>query len=124
MKNKKIFDSFKNALDGIIHTIKSERNMKIHLIAATVVIIASFLLKLSKVEFFIVCLCIALVIICELFNTAIEVMTDIIVDVYHPKAKIVKDVSAGAVFISALISIIVAYFVFFDKIVNLILKNI
>ena len=58
---------------------------------------------------------IALVIICELFNTAVEGIVDVIVDVYHPKAKIIKDVAAGAVLVSAFVSMLVGYFIFFDK---------
>ncbi|MCX7923513.1 MAG: diacylglycerol kinase [Clostridia bacterium] len=116
MKNKNLIDSFNNAISGIVYAIKNERNIKIHVTAAIAILILSLFYELTKIEFLIVCLTIGAVIVCELFNTAIEVMVDIIVDVYHPKAKIVKDVAAGAVLISAFVSLIVAYFIFFDKI--------
>lgn len=116
MKNKSLVDSFNNALSGIIATVRSERNMKIHLTAAALVLILSLFYDLTRVEFVIICITIAIVIICELFNTAIEVIIDTVIDVYHPKAKIVKDTAAGAVFISALLSLITAYMIFFDRV--------
>lgn len=116
MKNKSLIDSFNNALSGIISTVRSERNMKIHLTAAALVLILSLFYDLTRIEFVIVCITIAIVLICELFNTAIEVIIDTVIDVYHPKAKIVKDTAAGAVFISALLSLITAYMIFFDRV--------
>lgn len=118
MKNSNIIQSFNNAINGIIYTIRTERNMKFHIFAAVAVLLLSLFFKLSRIEFLIVCMTISLVIICELFNTAVEVIVDIIVDVYHPKARIVKDVAAGAVLLSAFLSIIVAYFIFFDRVSN------
>ncbi len=116
MKNRTLIDSFNNALHGIIATVKSERNMKIHLTAAVLVLIMSLFYDLTRTEFIIICITIALVLICELFNTAIEVVIDTLIGIYHPKAKVVKDTAAAAVFISALLSIIVAYVIFFDRV--------
>ena len=116
MKNKKLTDSFNNALNGILLTCISERNMKIHITAAALVLILSLLYDLTRVEFLIICITIAVVIICELFNTAIEVIIDTLIGIYHPKAKIVKDTAAGAVFIAAGLSLLVAYFIFFDRV--------
>jgi diacylglycerol kinase (ATP) len=116
MKNRSLIDSFNNALNGIISTFKSERNMKIHIAATVLVLVLSLFYDLTRLEFIIVCIAIALVIICELLNTAIEVLTDTLIGIYHPRAKVGKDTAAGAVFISALLSIIVAYFIFFDRV--------
>ncbi len=116
MKNKNLIDSFNNAVNGIIAAIRSERNMKLHILAAAVVLIMSLFYNLTRVEFIIVCITIAIVIICELFNTAIEVVIDTIIGVYHPKAKLVKDTAAGAVFVSAILSVLVGYFIFFDRV--------
>lgn len=115
MKSKNLVDSFNNAINGLIHAIRNERNMKIHIATAVLVMLLSLFYGLTRSEFLIVCLTIALVIICELFNTAIEVIVNAITDVYHPKARIIKDVSAGAVLVSAFVSLIVAYFIFFDR---------
>lgn len=116
MKNRTLIDSFNNALNGIISTVKSERNMKIHLAAAILVLVMSLFYDLTRTEFILICITIALVIICELFNTAIEVIIDTLIGIYHPKAKVVKDTAAAAVFVSALLSVIVAYVIFFDRV--------
>lgn len=116
MKNRTLLDSFNNAINGIISTVRSERNMKIHLSAALIVLILSLFYDLTRIEFLIVCFTIAIVIICELFNTAIEVIIDTLIGIYHPKARVVKDTAAGAVFVSTLLSIVVGYFIFFDRV--------
>ncbi len=118
MKNKNLFESFKTAFQGIWHTFVNERNMKIHLAVAAVVLLLSLWLGVSKVELTVLFLTIAMVICFELINTAMEVMVNIIVDVYHPKAKIIKDVSAGAVFVSAIFSIIIGWIILGDKLIN------
>lgn len=116
MKNKNFIESFNNAVNGIISTIHTERNMKFHISTAFAVVVLSLFYELTRTEFLIVCLSVALVLVCELFNTAVELLVDIITDVYHPKAKIIKDTAAGAVLISALTALAVAYFVFFDRV--------
>lgn len=116
MKNKNLVDSFNNAVNGIISTVRSERNMKIHIATTTLVLLLSLFYDLTRNEFMIVCITIAIVIICELFNTAIEVVIDTLIGIYHPKAKVVKDTAAGAVFVAAVLSILVGYFIFFDRV--------
>lgn len=116
MKNKNWGDSFKNALSGIVYVIKAERNMKLHILAALVVALLSVSYKLDRIEALFVCLAIGSVIVCELFNTAIEVLVDLIVDSYNPRAKVIKDAAAGAVLVSAAVSAIVGYMIFIDKV--------
>ena len=116
MKSNNLVDSFNYAINGIISAVRSERNMKIHITAAALVLILSLFYDLTRNEFLIVCITIAIVIICELFNTAIEVIIDTLIGIYHPRAKLVKDMAAGAVFIAALLSILVGYFIFFDRV--------
>lgn len=118
MKNRNLMESFKTAFQGIWYTIIKERNMKIHLAAAAFVILLSLWLGVSEIEMAVLCLTIAIVICFELINTAMEVMVNIIVDVYHPKAKIIKDVSAGAVFVSALFSMAIGCIILGDKLLN------
>ena len=116
MKNKNLIESFNNAISGIIYAIKKERNMKVHITVAVLVMLMSLFYDLTRIEFLIICLTIAIVLICELFNTAVEIFVDTIIDVYHPKAKLVKDTAAGAVLVASFASLIVAYFIFFDRI--------
>ncbi len=118
MKNRNPIESFNNAFQGIWYTIVNERNMKIHLVIGAIVILLSLWVRVSKIEFTILCLTIAMVICFELINTAVEVVVNIIVDVYHPKAKIIKDVSAGAVFVSAIFSLVIGLLILGDKIIH------
>ena len=72
MKLKKLVDSFNHAIDGIIDTVRTQRNMKIHLIAALAVLLACFCFDISKIEFLALAVTITMVISAELINTAIE----------------------------------------------------
>lgn len=111
----RLIDSFNFAINGLISAVKTERNMKIHYAAAVIVLIVSLFFNLSRVEYIVLVLTIALVIISELFNTAVEKLVDLVTEEYHPLAKLVKDISAGAVLIAALTSVGVGYLIFFDK---------
>lgn len=116
MKKRNFIDSLNDAINGIIHTTKTQRNMRYHIIACILVLIASLSLKLTRYEVIFITTTITLVIFAELINTAIEAVVDIMVSDYHPKAKIAKDVSAGAVLVTAFNAIIVGYFIFVQKI--------
>lgn len=113
---RKMTDSFGHAIDGMIYCIKTQRNMRIHVLAAVTVMAASLFLRLSRVEIMILYLVIAFVIVCEMFNTAIEKAIDISIKEYNPLAKVSKDVAAGAVLVSALCSIAIGYLLFEDGI--------
>ena len=113
---KRLTDSFGHAIDGIIYCMKTQRNMRIHIAAAIMVMIASLFLRLSRTEIMILCLVIAFVIVCEMFNTAIEKAIDINIKEYNPLAKVSKDVAAGAVLVSAICSIVIGYLLFENKI--------
>jgi diacylglycerol kinase (ATP) len=119
MKIKKTLDSFNNAINGIIDTVRTERNMRIHLVAALGVLIACFCFDISKVEFLILALTISMVIAAELVNTAIEAAIDMTTNYYHPLAKVAKNAAAGAVLITAINALVVGYVIFWDKLSNL-----
>lgn len=116
LHNKNFLESWKNAVNGIIYGTTTQSNVKKQLIIIAVVLIASLFFNLSKVEFMCLIFACVLIIFAEMINTAIETVVDLYVDVYHPKAKIAKDVAAGAVVITALNAAVIAYFIFFDKI--------
>ncbi|MEF9992002.1 MAG: diacylglycerol kinase [Romboutsia sp.] len=123
MKPKKtrqgIVKAFNAAIEGILYTFKFERNMKIHYVLAIFVLIGSLFFELTKVEMLLLVFSITLVIISEMFNTAIEKTIDMITDEYHVLAKIAKDVAAGGVLIAALNSLVVGYILFYDKITEI-----
>ncbi len=114
--NSNFLDAWKNAIDGIIYATTTQRNIKIQLVLAVLVVIVSLFFDLDRAEFLCFLFTIILILFAEMVNTAIETVVDLYVDVYHPKAKIAKDVAAGGVVITAINAIIVAYFLFFDKI--------
>lgn len=115
-KNKNIANSFKYAIRGIITSLKEERNLKVHILIMILVIIAGIIYKISNLEWLICTILFGLVISAELFNTAIETTVDIAMPEINEKAKIAKDISAGAVLILAITSIIVGLIIFIPKI--------
>lgn len=116
VKSKKIINSFKYAIQGILTSFKTERNMKIHICIMILVIIAGILFKINKYEWIICVICFAIVIGGELFNTAIETVVDMVMPYKNEKAKIAKDVSAGAVLVLAMGAAIVGFIIFMPKI--------
>ncbi|MDR5586644.1 MULTISPECIES: diacylglycerol kinase [Clostridium] len=115
MKFKKVLDSFNNAINGIIETVRTERNMKIHLIVALLILIACFFFDVTKYEFLILAITITMVISAEIINTAIEAVIDLKANYYHPLAKIAKNAAAGAVLVTAINAVLVGYIIFWDK---------
>lgn len=115
-KRKKLINSFKYAFRGIITALKKEQNMKIHFTIAICVILAGIILKISVIEWIICLILIGLVISLELVNTALEQTVDIAMPEINEKAKIAKDVAAGAVLVSAIISAIIGLIIFIPKI--------
>ena len=118
MRNKKIINSFKYALEGIRTSFKSERNMKIHILAMTIVIALGIFFKLNKIEWCIITIAIVMVISAELFNTAIETVVDMVSPQKNPQAKLAKDIAAGAVLTLAIGAVIIGAIIFIPKIVT------
>lgn len=115
MKKGRFISSFNYAVQGIISVLKTEKNMKFHYLAAIAIIIISLFFDISSTEFMLMLFAIVLVVFAEMINTAIERTIDLVVQEYNPIAKYVKDVAAGAVLITAINAIVVAYLVFYDK---------
>ncbi len=115
MKKKTLIDSFNYAVSGIIIALKTEKNMRIHYLIAILVIALSLFFDFSRTEFLLLLFAISLVVVAEMVNTALERVVDLITEDYHPLARLVKDVAAGAVLIAAINSIVVGYLLFFDR---------
>ena len=118
MKKGGFIKSFNYAVQGIVSVLKTENNMKFHYLSALLTIFLSLFVDLSKLEFVYLFISISFVVVSEMFNTAIERTIDLIVQEYNPIAKYVKDVSAGAVLISAVNAIVCAYLLFYSKLAN------
>ncbi|WP_276879358.1 diacylglycerol kinase family protein [Bacteroides heparinolyticus] len=109
---KKQLYGFSYAWKGIRCCIGKEQNLSFHLIAAIIVVIAGFILSITKIEWTIVILCIGVVIAAELFNTAIERLVDLVSPQQHPIAGKVKDIAAGAVLVCAVTAAIIGLIIF------------
>ncbi|WP_323372943.1 diacylglycerol kinase [Tumebacillus lacus] len=119
LKQPKFTKSVSYAVEGMTHALTTQRNMRIHFAAAFAAMVLTLLLDVSKVEIVLIFFAIIWVIAAELFNTAIEAVVDLVTDDYHPLAKIAKDTAAAAVLIAAVHAVIVGFFVFFDKLLPL-----
>ncbi len=103
------------AIEGIIVFLKTQHNAWIHIVAAAIVVALGFILKINNTEWCLLSVAIALVMLTEMFNTAIEFLTDTVSPSYNPLAKKVKDVAAGAVLFAALAALIIGGIVFLPK---------
>ncbi len=121
-KNKKLINSFKCAIQGIIQAMKTERNVKIHITIMILVIISGIVFKIAKQEWITCIILFGLVISLELVNSAIETTVDIAMPEINEKAKNAKDIAAGAVLVSAISSAIIGLTIFIPKIIEFI-KN-
>lgn len=114
----KTLRSFRFAFKGLWQVGRFENNARVHLLATIIVIGAAFFLKVEKSEWLWLLASIALVWICETFNTAIEKLVDLVSPEYNETAGKVKDLSAGAVLIAASFSIVVALIIFLPKLIQ------
>lgn len=117
LKNKNFIDAWKKAFGGIWYAIKTQRNVKVQLVIAVIVIIASIYFKVTITEAMFLSFATMLVIITEVINTAIEEAVNLCTNKFHPLAKISKDVAAGAVVLAALNAVIIAIFIIVSKII-------
>ncbi|MBZ4686800.1 MAG: diacylglycerol kinase [Clostridia bacterium] len=113
--NRTRIESFKYAIEGIIYAFSTQRNLRIHFVFLILVHLFGVILKLAAVEWLAVVIVSFLVICLEMVNTAIEEVVNLCVKGYHLKAKVAKDVAAGAVFLAALCAVIVGLVIFLPK---------
>ena len=127
MKNHKyqaenFFKSQGHARNGIKLIFRNERNFRIDLIFAIVVVVAGFLFQVSHTDWIALSLVISMVFISETVNSAIEALCDTVSLEYKVNIKYAKDVSAGAVLVSAIVSVVTGLIVFLPYLVSFI-KN-
>ncbi len=111
-KEHDIIESFNYAIDGIFEAIRTEKHMKFHGFISVIAVIVSIFSEMSKYEILALILSITMVWVAELFNSSIEAIVDMITAQYHPLAKKAKDIAAGAVLITGINAIVVAYVIF------------
>jgi diacylglycerol kinase (ATP) len=111
-RSPSLFDSFNYATEGIIHALRTQRNLWIHFAIAAAVLVAAIGFGVSKLELIVLLLAITFVLVAELVNTAIEAAVDVASTSFDPMAKLAKDMAAGAVLVAALNAVAVGYLVF------------
>jgi len=113
-----VFDSFNNASEGIIHVLRTQRNMRIHFAVAFFVLIEALIVNVTKLELIALLISITFVLIAEMLNTGLEAAIDIATTSFDPMAKLAKDIAAGAVLIATVNAVLVGYLVFAGKIAD------
>lgn len=116
VRSRSLLWSFNYAIQGIVYALRTQRNMRLHVIAATTVLIACLLLRVVGLGLVAIVFAICLVLVAELMNTAIEAGVDLATESLDPLAKTAKDVAAGAVFIASINAVVIAYLVLFDPV--------
>ena len=117
---KKLVRSFGYAFKGVAYATQTQLNFRIHLFFTALALILGYVLKISVNEWEWVAVCITLVLVTEIFNTMIETLVDLVSPGYNEKAGRIKDMSAGAVVISALFAVIIGLIIFLPKLLLLI----
>lgn len=111
--------SFRYAFAGLWYALRTQRNLRIHLTAATTAVLLGLLLRISSVEWAILALTIGAVVISELSNTVVEALVDLISPDRHPLAKVAKDVAAAGVLCTAITAIAVGLALFGPRLIQL-----
>jgi len=111
-----LLESFNYAFEGILHVLRTQRNMRIHFLAAAAVLIAAIAIGVTRLELIALMISIAFVLIAEMINTAIEGAVDVSTTSFDPNAKLAKDIAAGAVLIATVNAVVVGYLVFSEAV--------
>ena len=113
-----LLESFNFAFEGIIHVLRTQRNLRIHFAIAVGVLVTALIVDVTKIELIALLLSVTFVLIAEMLNTAVEAAIDIATTSFDPMAKLAKDIAAGAVLIAAINAIAVGYIVFSGKVAD------
>ena len=115
-RSPSVLRSFNFAFEGIIHVLRTQRNMRIHFMIAAGVLVAALIVGVSRLELVVLLMAISFVLIAEMINSALEAGIDVATTSFDPLAKLAKDIAAGAVLIATVNAVAVGYLVFVDRI--------
>lgn len=118
-RKRKFSSSFKDCLNGFKYINTNEDNFKREIFLGIIALLLSYILKLSKIEFIIVIIMIALVLVCEVINTTVEKIVDLICPNYNKLAGEIKDIAAFAVLLMCIFALIIGAIIFIPKIIIL-----
>lgn len=112
----KFIRGFGYAIKGFWYACKTQLNFRVHLVCALVAVYLGYALHIARYQWLWIALCIGMVLVAELFNTAIEILCDIISPEYNKKIGLVKDMSAAAVLVTAITALVIGLVIFIPKI--------
>lgn len=115
----RFFKGFLYAARGLRHTVVTQLNFRVHLLAMLLVFLAGWYFQVSRMEWVAIVICVFAVFAAELANTAIEALVDLVSPTFNPKAGLAKDIAAGMVLVTAVMAVIVALIIFVPKILSL-----
>ena len=118
MKKPSVIDSFNYAIEGVVHVLRTQRNLRIHFAVAVAVLVVAVAVGVSKLELIVLLISIAFVLVAEMINTAIESAIDAATTSFDPMAKLAKDIAAGAVLIATVNAVAVGYLVFSGQVTD------
>jgi len=104
--------SVKHAFEGVVYTLKTQPNFRVHIFFAILAVSLGFIFSISRAEWAVIIFVIGLVLVAEMVNTSIESVVDLLTDKYHISAKIAKDVAAGMVLVTAVIAVFTGLLIF------------
>lgn len=114
MKSRSLEESFRCAFSGLVHVFRTQPHMRFHFLMVVLVLALAKIYRLGRTELLILFVSISLVLMTEMFNTALEAVIDMVTQTYHPLAKRAKDVAAGSVLIASVNAVIVGFLLFLD----------
>ncbi|MBI3946521.1 MAG: diacylglycerol kinase [Armatimonadetes bacterium] len=115
MKSSSLIDSFRHAIDGVVHVFRTQRHMRFHFLMVVLVLTLAKVYQLNRTELLVLFFSVCFVLMTEMFNTAVEAVIDMVTQNYHPLAKHAKDVAAGAVLIASVNAVVVGFLLFLDS---------
>ncbi len=110
---KSQWDSFRYAIEGVVHVFRTQKHMRFHFFMVVLVLILGMLCRFSSLEMIVLMLSTGAVLVTEMINTAVETTVDLVTQTYHPLAKLAKDIAAGAVLIAAIAAGLIVFILFF-----------
>jgi diacylglycerol kinase len=115
--------SFKYAAEGVVYVMRTQRNARVHILVAALVVAAGLYFRINPTEWAVIALTIGMVFSAEVFNTVAEVAVDVLVQRFDPRAKIAKDAGAGAVLIAAIAAVAVGGAIFGPRLWHLLARQ-
>ena len=111
--------SIKNSVNGLVYAYLNEQSLTLHAFLTVFVLASGFYFNISKMQWAILVVVMAIIIVTELLNTAIEAVVDLVTKEYHELAKVAKDCASAAAFVSSLVALGLYLYVFVPKFIEL-----